>query len=189
MPQNRSIVSKMRQKDLRNVFFFFFKLILLLNKMENRISNKCDKEKELKEFAKYNFSYKWCVSCREKRESFEKKKFCEHGKYNKCRECWKEGKTTGLCNHGREKNKCKECPGAGVCEHDKLRTICVDCGGGRLCKHENRKDCCKICRDKLNEMAEIGGERICSSCNKQKVLKTLKKEKNYSKHVHYESKE
>jgi hypothetical protein len=73
---------------------------------------------------------------------------CEHGKRkNRCRECG----GSDFCEHGKEKYYCKDCGGAGICEHDKRKEYCVICGGNALCEHGKRKSRCIIC----------GGSALC----------------------------
>ena len=35
-----------------------------------------------------------------------------------------------MCEHGRERSKCKACGGSSFCEHGRRRSTCKDCGGG-----------------------------------------------------------
>ena len=69
-------------------------------------------------------------------------KLCEHGKQRyRCKDCG----GSGICEHGRRRRLCKDCGGSGICEHGRQRNICKDCGGSGLCEHgrEHRfyKDC------------------------------------------------
>ena len=32
-----------------------------------------------------------------------------------------------MCQHQREKSKCKECGGAGICQHQRIRSKCKEC--------------------------------------------------------------
>jgi len=50
-----------------------------------------------------------------------------------------------MCEHGRRKDRCKECGGVGICEHDRQKYRCVDCGGKGICEHNKRKERCKEC--------------------------------------------
>ena len=43
------------------------------------------------------------------------------------------------CEHGRRKDRCKDCGGAGICKHNRLRFQCKDCGGSQICQHNHRK--------------------------------------------------
>ena len=49
----------------------------------------------------------------------------------------------GICEHGRQRSRCKECDGSGVCEHRRLRHYCKQCGGSGICEHGRRKSDCK----------------------------------------------
>ena len=42
-----------------------------------------------------------------------------------CKECG----GSGLCEHGRRRDRCKDCGGSGICEHGRRRNMCKDCGG------------------------------------------------------------
>ena len=35
----------------------------------------------------------------------------------------------GICEHGRQRSRCKECGGGGICEHGRRRSQCKECGG------------------------------------------------------------
>lgn len=50
-----------------------------------------------------------------------------------------------LCEHGRQKSRCKDCGGASVCIHGRQKYYCRDCGGSGVCKHGRRKRTCKDC--------------------------------------------
>jgi hypothetical protein len=63
---------------------------------------------------------------------------CEHGRNkNSCRDCG-----TGFCKHAR-KGYCKDC-GIGYCEHGRQKARCNDCGVG-YCVHGRQKGQCKDC--------------------------------------------
>jgi len=69
----------------------------------------------------------------------------------------------GICEHGRQRSRCKECDGSGVCEHQKLRHYCKQCGGSGICKHGRRKSDCKQCKG--SNICEHGRQkRQCSEC-------------------------
>ncbi len=36
----------------------------------------------------------------------------------------------GICQHQRERSKCKECGRASICQHQRIRSTCKECGGG-----------------------------------------------------------
>ena len=73
------------------------------------------------------------------------------------------------CEHGRRKDRCKECGGVGVCEHNRVRIQCSLCGGTMICKHQRRKDRCKECKGsqicqhnrRKEECKDCGGKTIC----------------------------
>ena len=50
-----------------------------------------------------------------------------------------------LCEHKRERSKCKECGGGQICEHKRIRSQCKECGGGGICEHKKRRTNCKEC--------------------------------------------
>ena len=42
---------------------------------------------------------------------------CEHGKQkNRCKECGGSSQKRAVCEHGRQKSRCKECGGSSFCE-------------------------------------------------------------------------
>ena len=83
--------------------------------------------------------YKQCNRCRKYTRERVRKNKCEHGRNkNRCKDCG-----TGRCEHGRYKSKCKDC-GAGYCEHGRDKSYCKDCGTG-YCEHGKGKRKCKDC--------------------------------------------
>ena len=75
-----------------------------------------------------------------------------------------------ICEHGRERHRCKECGGGGICEHGRQRSQCKECGGvsnlrarssapqvqgvrwvRQICEHGRERSLCKEC----------GGSGIC----------------------------
>ena len=52
---------------------------------------------------------------------------------------WKRAK----CEHGRRKDKCKECGGSGICAHGRRKDECKHCGGSAICPHGKNKYRCK----------------------------------------------
>ena len=64
----------------------------------------------------------------------------------------------GLCEHQRQRSKCKDCGGSSICEHQRQRSTCKDCGGGSLCEHQRPRRRCKDC----------GGSGICEHQEKHK---------------------
>ena len=68
---------------------------------------------------------------------------CEHGKQKaRCRACG----GSAFCEHDRFKWSCRECGGTQICEHDRRRSECVECGGGGICSHGRRKTRCQLCK-------------------------------------------
>ena len=73
---------------------------------------------------------------------------CEHGRRrNRCRECG----GSNICEHGRQRSNCKECGGASICQHKRQRSECKECGGAGICEHGRRRNTCNEC----------GGSNIC----------------------------
>jgi hypothetical protein len=82
------------------------------------------------------------------------KYICEHGKQkSRCKDCG----GSGICKHNKHKAFCKECGGSQICQHNKIKSKCKECGGSELCEHGKQKSNCKEC----------GGSQICEH-NKQK---------------------
>ena len=91
---------------------------------------------------------------------------CEHGRVrNRCKECG----GAGVCEHGRERRKCKECGGADLCEHGRQRNRCKECGGAGLCEHGRERRTCKKCGGaglcehgrQRSRCKECGGAGLC----------------------------
>ena len=57
----------------------------------------------------------------------------------------KRNKSDSICQHGRQRNKCKECGGGSICQHGRQRSVCKECGGGSICQHGRRRSRCKEC--------------------------------------------
>ena len=59
----------------------------------------------------------------------------------------KEYGGSGLCEHGRRRDQCKECGGSGLwlCEHGRPRDRCKECGGSGFCEHGRQRSKCKEC--------------------------------------------
>jgi len=73
---------------------------------------------------------------------------CEHQRQrSRCKDCG----GSSICEHQRQRSTCKDCGGSSMCEHQRRRSICKDCGGGSLCEHQRRRSRCKDC----------GGSRLC----------------------------
>jgi hypothetical protein len=72
---------------------------------------------------------------------------CEHGKRKStCREC----PNNSYCIHNCVKYLCKECKGKSICPHNKRRTRCKECKGGSLCEHGRFKSKCNECNENKN---------------------------------------
>ena len=39
-----------------------------------------------------------------------------------------EKRMESMCEHQRERSRCKECKGSSICEHQRHRSICKECG-------------------------------------------------------------
>jgi hypothetical protein len=85
---------------------------------------------------------------------------CEHGKRkDRCKECG----GSAFCEHGRDKYCCKECGGNAFCQHGKRKDRCKECGGSAFCEHGKRKDGCKECGG--NAFCEHGKwKSLCKEC-------------------------
>jgi hypothetical protein len=69
----------------------------------------------------------------------------------------------GICEHGRQRSRCKQCDGSGVCEHNRLRHYCKQCGGSGICSHGRRRSDCKQCHG--SSICEHGRQkRQCREC-------------------------
>jgi len=68
-----------------------------------------------------------------------------------------------VCEHGKRKERCRECGGSSFCEHDKRKEFCKECKGSQICIHDKQKGACKEC----------GGSKLCKSswCESIKVKK------------------
>ena len=83
------------------------------------------------------------------------RRICEHGRQrSRCRECG----GSSFCEHGRRRSICKECGGSAICEHGRQRSQCRECGGSSICEHGRWKQTCKNC----------GGKALCKqeTCGK-----------------------
>ena len=101
---------------------------------------------------------------------------CEHGRErHRCKECG--GK--GICEHGHRRNTCKECGGKGICEHGRHRYFCKECGGKGICEHGRQRSRCKECGGKgicehghrRSRCKECGGKGLCEHGRKRNVCK------------------
>ena len=80
------------------------------------------------------------------------------------------------CEHGRRRNKCKDCGGSGICVHQRIRSNCKECGGSKFCSHGREKSKCKECggsaicshgREK-RRCKECGGSGLCAAHGREK---------------------
>ena len=109
---------------------------------------KCRCWRNNEEFIKKDKVLKTCLKCRQNGVKSNEKNKCEHGRQrNKCKDCG----GSQICEHGRQRNTCKDCGGASICEHGRQRNTCKDCGGSQICEHGRLRSQCKDC----------GGSQIC----------------------------
>jgi len=71
----------------------------------------------------------------------------------KCDRCNSAGVNRGLCEHNRQKHKCKECFGVSLCHHSRQKSKCKECFEEGLqvagvCKHGKEKYRCSKCNTK-----------------------------------------
>jgi len=95
-----------------------------------------------------------------------KSSICQHGRQrSKCKDCG----GASICQHGRISTQCKECGGASICQHGRIRTQCKQCGGASICQHGRQRSICKECGGASicqhgrirNVCKECGGASIC----------------------------
>src|SRR5690606_16035824 len=80
---------------------------------------------------------------------------CEHDRQrSKCKECG----GASICEHDRIRNQCKECGGGSICEHNRIRSYCKECGGSSICEHDRIRNSCRTCS------FEQHPERWCNHC-------------------------
>jgi hypothetical protein len=112
-----------------------------------------------------------CIPCEPK-----KRIKCEHGKQkNYCKECG----GSSICQHGKQKRYCKECGGSSICQHGKQKRYCKECGGYSICQHGKQKSYCKecggssICQHGKNKYIckECGGSSICQHEKQKRYCK------------------
>uniref|UniRef100_A0A0G4GSN2 Uncharacterized protein n=1 Tax=Chromera velia CCMP2878 TaxID=1169474 RepID=A0A0G4GSN2_9ALVE len=75
-----------------------------------------------------------------------------------------------ICDHGRERTKCKECGGGSICPHNKLRYTCRQCGKGAkgMCEHNRQRHYCRECGGK--SICEHGKRRCrCKECGGRSI--------------------
>ena len=84
---------------------------------------------------------------------------CRHGKQRgKCRECPGEDEAAGEEERGREEpetqwreKRARTTQPSTKCPHNRQRSRCKECGGAGLCPHQRQRNKCKEC----------GGSSIC----------------------------
>jgi hypothetical protein len=104
------------------------------------------------------------------RKPARKHSLCEHKRQrSRCRECG----GVGICPHGREFRKCKDCKGPGLCKHLREKKSCKECYAGQTlpgnCQHNRRKSLCRECggagiceHNRIRSRCkECGGRNIC----------------------------
>ncbi len=109
---------------------------------------------------------KTCEECLVKKKANTEKNKCEHGRQrNKCKECG----GNQICEHGKQKAQCKDCGGISICEHGRQRCRCKECGGISICEHGRIRITCKDCEGSQicehgrirNMCKDCGGNQIC----------------------------
>ena len=74
------------------------------------------------------------------------KEICKHNllkrKCNICRQ---------LCEHGRNKSRCKDCDGVSLCKHGREKYYCKLCKGNGICEHNKYRRHCKFCKNKKKD--------------------------------------
>ena len=76
---------------------------------------------------------------------------------------------SSICQHQRERSRCKECGGARICQHQRVRSQCKECGGASICQHQCQRSTCKECggasicqhQRQWSQCKECGGASIC----------------------------
>lgn len=112
---------------------------------------------------------KRCNFCRQKSAEYRNKNKCEHGRQKQaCKEC----KGSRMCDHGKIKYRCKECGGIAFCEHGKRKQECKECGGNQMCEHGRRKCRCKECEGREICSHQKRRQR-CEQCNFEGYLANI----------------
>ncbi|KAI8587619.1 hypothetical protein BDZ88DRAFT_424680, partial [Geranomyces variabilis] len=102
---------------------------------------------------------------------------CEHGRErNKCKDCG----GTGICERGRERSACKDCGGTSICKHGREHKDCKDCGEISICEHSVQKNGCAVCSPYKCQGCGLfvvtwkeEGKRLCSGCNSTSGRRSL----------------
>ena len=112
------------------------------------------------------------------------RKYCEHGKErNYCKEC--DG--SSICDHGKQRSHCKDCKGSAICDHGKQRSQCKDCDGSAFCDHSIIRSTCKDCGGtsicdhgrQRSDCKDCDGTSICDHKRKYYCCSTCRPESNY----------
>ena len=74
-----------------------------------------------------------------------------------------------ICQHNKQRSKCKDCGGSEICQHDRQQSHCRDCNGSQICEHHKRQSYCKDCEGSYTLIVQ------CSICNKILRKSSLKK--------------
>jgi hypothetical protein len=73
-----------------------------------------------------------------------------------------------ICEHNRERSRCKPCKGGEVCTHNKRRSICIDCNGSQICEHNIQRSHCKKCNG--SQICEHNRQRsVCKPCGGSQI--------------------
>jgi len=121
--------------------------------VERKKCNRCKMNMTLDKFnKKRDDSYmKICIECNIKFRDHKRANKCEHGKRKeRCKECG----GSEICEHGKRKERCKECGGSEICEHGKQKAQCKECRGSQICEHGKQKSSCKKCSDPIKVTIE-----------------------------------
>jgi hypothetical protein len=116
---------------------------------QRQICTRCKMNLTLDKFTKKrDDSYqKGCNECNRKKAEYTNKAKCEHGRQrNQCRDCG----GGSICTHDRLRSQCRDCGGCSICEHGRRRAYCKDCKGSRYCEHDLQIQTCKICTDPVD---------------------------------------
>jgi len=83
-----------------------------------------------------------------KRPGGPARNLCEHQRQRcRCKTCG----GSSICVHQRRRSQCKDCVGSNICKHQRQKSQCQDCGGSSICEHQRIRSRCKDC----------GGNSIC----------------------------
>ncbi len=55
-----------------------------------------------------------------------------------CEICMPVVRLGAICEHNRQKSKCKACGCGAICKHNREMGMCKACGGGGICKHNRQ---------------------------------------------------